>query len=159
MAKAYIILGGNIGNVQANFSRAEKQIEKLIGPIWRTSSIYKTAAWGYNDQPDFLNKIIISETMLSPYEVMQQCLGIEKKLGRRRDFKNAPRTIDIDLLFLDKEVIDMAGLQLPHPRIAERKFVLVPLNELSPNFKHPVSGKTIHQLLTDCGDPLPVAKI
>ena len=99
------------------------------------------------------------KTGLSAETLMLACLEIEKKLGRKREFKNAPRTIDIDILFYDKQIIQTETLQVPHPRIAERKFVLIPLNELSPNLKHPVLKKTIHQLLTDCTDGLEVSKI
>lgn len=159
MAKAYLILGGNIGDVQKHFDKALHLIEEKIGKITGRSAIYRTAAWGYEQQPDFLNIVVKIKTGLSAETLMLACLEIEKKLGRKREFKNAPRTIDIDILFYDKQIIQTETLQVPHPRIAERKFVLIPLNELSPNLKHPVLKKTIHQLLTDCTDGLEVSKI
>jgi 2-amino-4-hydroxy-6-hydroxymethyldihydropteridine diphosphokinase len=158
MNKTYLLLGSNIGNSQKELSLAINLIEKKIGKTIRKSPIYKTAAWGNTDQPDFLNQAIIVETTLSPEETMQTILSIEKKMGRVRTEKNAPRIIDIDILFFNKEIIDEETLHIPHPEIQNRRFVLMPLNELSPNFKHPVYQKSIHQLLIECKDKLDVKK-
>ncbi len=147
-----------MGNSQKQLSKAILNIEKKIGPIKRRSGIYQTAAWGKTDQPDFLNQVIIVETILDPAATMQTILAIEKKMGRIRTQKNAPRIIDIDILFFDKMVIYEKDLIIPHPAIQVRKFVLVPLNELSPNFIHPVLKKTNHQLLLKCPDKLDVKK-
>ncbi|HMK04012.1 MAG TPA: 2-amino-4-hydroxy-6-hydroxymethyldihydropteridine diphosphokinase [Ferruginibacter sp.] len=158
MNKTYLLLGSNMGNSQKQLSKAIEHIEKQIGKITRRSGLYSTAAWGNTDQPDFLNQVIIVQTSLTAAQTMQTILGIEKKLGRLRTVKNAPRIIDIDILFFNKEIIDEEQLTVPHPQIQNRRFVLVPLNELAPNLKHPVLGKTIHHLFIHCPDKLNVKK-
>ncbi|MBL0056153.1 MAG: 2-amino-4-hydroxy-6-hydroxymethyldihydropteridine diphosphokinase [Chitinophagaceae bacterium] len=158
MKKLYLLLGGNMGDIREQFRQAKKNIVSVIGPIIRESGIYQTAPWGNTRQPDFLNQVIIVETNLSPTDTMNCILGIEKKMGRVRTKKNAPRLIDIDILFYGKLTLDEPRLKIPHPHLQNRRFVLTPLNELSPGFKHPVSGKTIHQLLRVCPDTLAVKK-
>ena len=159
MNRTYLLLGSNIGNSQQQLSKAVLNIEKKIGAIKRRSGIYQTEAWGKTDQPDFLNQIILVETILNPAQVMQTILAIEKEMGRVRTEKNAPRIIDIDILFFDKLIISEEDLIIPHPAIQIRRFVLIPLNELSPNFIHPILKKTNHQLLLKCPDKLDVKKI
>jgi len=158
MNKTYLLLGSNMGNSKASLSKALVQIEKLIGKITRQSGLYSTAAWGNTKQPDFLNQVIIVETELSAPQTMATILNIEKKMGRIRTIKNAPRVIDIDILFFNKEIINQTELVIPHPEIQNRRFVLVPLNQLSPNLKHPALNKTVHQLLINCPDKLNVKK-
>ena len=158
MNKLYLLFGSNLGNSKAQLTKARQHIEKLIGPVTRQSSLYTTAAWGNTKQPDFLNQVISVETKLTAAQTMQTILNIEKKMGRLRTVKNAPRIIDIDILFFNKEIIDLKYLIIPHPQIQNRRFVLVPLNQLSPNLKHPVLKKTVHQLLTHCPDNLNVKK-
>jgi 2-amino-4-hydroxy-6-hydroxymethyldihydropteridine diphosphokinase len=158
MNKIYLLLGSNIGNSKASLAKAIKQIVKNIGPVIRQSGLYSTAAWGNIKQPDFLNQVIIVETELHAAETMQTILTIEKKMGRVRTVKNAPRIIDIDILFFNNEIIDLPDLTIPHPQIQNRRFVLVPLNQLSPNMKHPGLKKTVHQLLMHCPDKLNVKK-
>lgn len=154
----YLLLGSNMGNSKASLSKAVVQIEKQIGRVIRQSGLYSTAAWGNTKQPDFLNQVIIVETKLSALQTMQTILNIEKKMGRIRTVKNAPRVIDIDILFFNKKIIEQDHLNIPHPQIQNRRFVLVPLNQLSPNLKHPVLNKTVHQLLINCPDKLNVKK-
>ncbi len=139
--------------------QAKKNIQQQIGKIIRQSNLYSTAAWGNTQQPDFLNQVIIVQTKLTAAQTMQSILTIEKKMGRIRNKKNDPRIIDIDILFYNKEIIDNSNLIVPHPQLQNRNFVLVPLNQLSPNFKHPVLNKTIHQLLRNSPDKLTVNKI
>jgi 2-amino-4-hydroxy-6-hydroxymethyldihydropteridine diphosphokinase len=158
MNKTYLLLGSNMGDSKQQLSKAISLIEKEIGKMTRHSGLYKTAAWGKTDQPDFLNQIIIVTTKLSPSQTMHTILNIEKKMGRLRTQKNAPRIIDIDILFFNREVINENHLTVPHPQLQNRRFVLVPLNELSPNLKHPVLDKTVHQLLIHCADNLNVKK-
>ena len=158
MNKTYLLLGSNMGNRQQKMLQAIKHIERLVGKVTRQSNLYQTAAWGKTNQPDFLNQVIVVETNLAAAETMQTILTIEEKLGRIRTVKNASRTIDIDILFFNKEIINQKDLSVPHPEIPNRRFVLVPLNELSPNMKHPVLNKTIHQLLEICPDKLDVKK-
>ena len=156
--RTYLLLGSNMGNSLKQLEIAQEHIEKKIGPVTRSSSCYQTAAWGNTDQPDFLNQVIIVETVLTASATMDAILTIEKKMGRLRTEKNAPRIIDIDILFFNKAIIDQPGLQVPHPQLQNRRFVLIPLNELSANFIHPVLRKTIHQLLRVCPDKLAVKK-
>ena len=147
-----------MGNSQEQLLKAKQQIEHKIGMILRSSCIYETAAWGNVNQPNFLNQVIIVQSSMNAAACMQQLLLIEKKMGRIRTVKNAPRVIDLDILFHGKNIIESALIQIPHPRIADRRFVLIPLNELSPHFKHPVAQKSIHQLLQSCTDKLDVKK-
>ncbi len=159
MSKIYLLLGSNIGNSQKQLLKAISLIQKKIGPVKRLSAKYKTAAWGKTDQPDFLNQVIIAESDLKANKLLQTILDIESIMGRVRTEKNAPRIIDIDILFFEKQIIHLEDLVIPHPAIQLRRFVLVPLNELSPNFIHPVLKKSIHQLLLKCPDKLTVKKI
>ena len=158
MNKIYLLLGSNQQNPQKQLLLAQKNIAKNIGGIKRKSFIYQTAAWGNTKQPDFLNQVIVVETKLTAAQTMQTILAIEKKMGRVRTKKNAPRIIDIDILFFNKEIIHTKDLDIPHPRLQERNFVLIPLNQLSPNLKHPVLNKTIKELLKTSADTLTVKK-
>jgi 2-amino-4-hydroxy-6-hydroxymethyldihydropteridine diphosphokinase len=158
MNKLYLLLGSNIGNSVKQLSKAIIYIESQIGTIRLKSNLYATAAWGNIKQPDFLNQVIAVETSLNAMQTMQAILHIEKKMGRIRTVKNAPRIIDIDILFFNKEIIDRKDLTIPHPQIQNRRFVLVPLNQISPNFMHPVLNKSVHQLLMHCPDTLNVKK-
>ena len=158
MNTVYLLLGSNIGNSKTSLAKAITQIEKQIGTITRLSSLYTTAAWGNTRQPDFLNRVIIVKTALSALQTMQTILVIEEKMGRIRTVKNAPRIIDIDILFFNKEIIELEQLSIPHPQIQNRRFVLVPLNQLSPNLMHPVLKSSVHQLLLYCPDRLNVKK-
>jgi 2-amino-4-hydroxy-6-hydroxymethyldihydropteridine diphosphokinase len=158
MNNVYLLLGSNLGNSKTQLSKAIAQINKLVGTVTRQSSLYVTAAWGNNRQPDFLNQVIIAETNMPADKLMHTILRIEERMGRVRTVKNAPRTIDIDILFFNKEIIDRTGLVIPHPEIQNRRFVLIPLNELSPNLVHPVLKTSVHQLLIHCKDTLDVKK-
>lgn len=159
MNTTYLLLGSNQQQPQQQLRVAQKHIAKKIGPVTRASSLYQTAAWGNTRQPDFLNQVIVVQTRMDAQQTITAILAIEKEMGRIRTKKNAPRIIDIDIIFFNKEIIDSGNLQVPHPRLQLRNFVLVPLNELSPNLKHPVLHKTIHQLLRICPDTLTVHKI
>ena len=159
MNTTYLLLGSNMGNSRQQLLNAKKNIHQQIGKTIRQSNLYQTAAWGNTHQPDFLNQVIIVQTKLTAAQTMQAILTIEKKMGRIRSKKNDPRIIDIDILFFNKEIISTANLMVPHPQLQNRNFVLVPLNQLSPNFKHPVLNKTIHQLLRNSPDNLTVNKI
>jgi 2-amino-4-hydroxy-6-hydroxymethyldihydropteridine diphosphokinase len=159
MNKAYLLTGGNEGDRYLNMQQARTNIEHICGRLLQVSSLYETAPWGKTDQADFLNQVLMIETKWSPRELLNAILQLEEKGGRIRTIKNAPRTIDIDILFYDQMVIEEPGLSIPHPRIADRRFVLEPLNEISPGYEHPVLHKTIHQLLLECTDELAVKKI
>jgi 2-amino-4-hydroxy-6-hydroxymethyldihydropteridine diphosphokinase len=158
MNKVYLLLGSNQQNPKKQLLVAQKFISGKIGGITRRSFIYQTAAWGNTQQPDFLNQVIVVQTALTAVQTMQTILDIEKKMGRIRTKKNAPRVIDIDILFFNKEIIHTKELHIPHPRLQERNFVLIPLNQLSPNLKHPVFNKPINELLKASTDTLTVKK-
>lgn len=158
MKEAYILTGGNLGDRRANLSFAKDQVAIAAGKILQQSSIYQTAAWGNEDQPDFLNQVLRIATNLSPTGLLETLLKIEAGMGRVRDRKNDPRIIDLDILFYGTEIIDLPELQLPHPRLHLRRFVLVPLCEISPELMHPVLKKDTRWLLEHCPDPLNVKK-
>ncbi len=150
-----------MGNVSEAFTKAEKEIEKFIGKIIKESSVYKTEPWGNKEQQFFLNKIIIAETKCSPTDLLKYILIIEKQLRRYREKDNqyAPRTIDIDILFMDDIIINTEQLIIPHPRLHLRNFVLVPLSQIAPNFIHPVLHKKIKSLLENSPDNSFVEKL
>jgi len=148
-----------MGNSTELLSNAIEQIENKIGPLLLKSNLYATAAWGNTSQPDFLNQVIEVATKLDATETLKEILSIEKNMGRIRTVKNAPRIIDIDILFFNNEIINRIDLIVPHPEIQNRRFVLTPLNEIAPQMIHPVLNKTIDQLLSFCPDQLAVKKI
>ncbi|HXL56811.1 MAG TPA: 2-amino-4-hydroxy-6-hydroxymethyldihydropteridine diphosphokinase [Chitinophagaceae bacterium] len=159
MNKAYLLTGGNLGNRLNNLDDAAKLIEQYCGKIVQQSSIYKTAAWGFKDQPDFYNQVLAITTNLSPEQLMQKLLAIEEKMGRKREVKMGPRIIDIDILLFNDEIIHQSHLSIPHPRLHERRFALTPLAEIAPNIIHPVLHKTSQELLLECSDTLDVHKM
>lgn len=147
-----------MGDRQQMLANAIQQITRFA-TIKRSSSVYVTAAWGNVRQPDFYNQAVELETLLSPEELLQEVLSIERQLGRERKEKWGSRTIDIDLLLFGEVVLQTPTLTLPHPELPNRRFALVPLNELAPETIHPVLKKTFRQLLADCIDPLKVTKL
>lgn len=156
---AYLLIGGNMGNRFSNLQLAIELIEEKCGLLIKQSSVYETAAWGMTDQPDFLNQVLVIETVLEPEELMKQLLLIESAMGRQRTIKMGPRTIDLDILLIDDMVMNTDLLILPHPALPKRKFALLPLSEVAPSLFHPVEKKPVSQLLKDCTDNLDVQKI
>lgn len=154
MNVAYLITGGNIGDRKKNLATAAHFIQTEIGNIERLSQIYETEPWGNTDQEPFYNQVLVVETALDAPGVMQKILLIEAKMGRVRTFRNAARIIDIDILFFNNDIVNEQNLTIPHPEIANRRFVLQPLNELAPGLVHPLYAQTIHELLRICTDPL-----
>ncbi|HEY5367949.1 MAG TPA: 2-amino-4-hydroxy-6-hydroxymethyldihydropteridine diphosphokinase [Hanamia sp.] len=159
MNKVFFITGGNIGDRKKNLETAATLLEKHIGKIIQSSRIYETDAWGITDQPTFYNQALIVESEFSAQEVIRKILKIEEEMGRVRTIKNAARSIDIDILFFNDETVNEQNLIIPHPEIANRRFVLMPLNELEPNMIHPVLKKSITELLSICKDPLKVTPL
>ena len=132
--KAYIALGSNLGDGEANLKEAIRALDLVPGVmVTKVSEFYLTEPWGYADQPDFTNACCEVETTLSPEALLGVCLGIEAGMGRVRQIKNGPRVIDLDLLLYGKETRNTEELILPHPRMGEREFVLLPLNDLAVN--------------------------
>lgn len=158
MNTAYLLIGGNLGNRSAYLQEAIHEIGQSCGNIVHSSAIYETAAWGLTDQPNFYNQALAVQTELSPEKLMQQLLRIEEKMGRKRTIKLGPRIIDLDILLIDELVISSGLLTLPHPALPDRRFALLPLNEIAPALVHPVLHKTIQQLLKECTDELNVQK-
>ena len=156
MNVATLLLGCNIGNCESTFVETLRQLEKNCGKLITQSSLYRTAPWGYSEQNDFLNQVIILETIHTPFELLTKTIEIEVELGRLRKIVNGPRTIDIDILFYNDLEVITNDLIIPHPRLHLRKFTLIPLNEIIPDYTHPTLNKTITQLLMECGDDLNV---
>jgi len=159
MHKAFLLIGGNEGDRFAHLARARANIELICGQELDASSLYATSAWGLREQPDFLNQVLLTGTEMKPEALLSAILGIETEMGRIRAARYGPRIIDIDILFFDQLLLDIPGLQIPHPRIAERRFVLEPLAEIAPGLVHPVSHLSVAELLRRCTDPLEVKKI
>jgi 2-amino-4-hydroxy-6-hydroxymethyldihydropteridine diphosphokinase len=157
MNKAFLLLGSNLGDKEKTISQAIKMLGES-GTIYGISSLYRTVAWGKKDQPDFLNQITILETGFSCEDLLKKILEIEIKLGRVRGHKWAERTIDIDILYFNQEIIVTEHLKIPHPQIQFRRFTLIPLAEIAPDHKHPVLNISSAQMLERCEDRLEVVK-
>ncbi|MBL0308542.1 MAG: 2-amino-4-hydroxy-6-hydroxymethyldihydropteridine diphosphokinase [Bacteroidetes bacterium] len=156
MATAYLLLGSNQGDRQSNIAKAISLIKEAGILVNQASALYQTAAWGKEDQPDFLNKAIQITTTLAPPDLLIELKRIEKQVGRKPTEKWGARVIDIDILFYEAQIIETTELVIPHPYIQERRFTLLPLAEIAPAFIHPVFHKSIEQLLKECPDSLEV---
>lgn len=159
MVRAFLGLGTNEGDREQLLKAAIDEIGAKCGRLMAVSAVYETAAWGLTDQPDFLNMVVEVETVLTPLELLDTLQGIEADLQRVRVVRWGPRTMDIDVLFYGDEVIATERLTVPHPRITERRFVLVPLAEIAAHFIHPGEGKNVADMLNECTDTLEVRKL
>jgi len=157
MVTAYLGLGSNLGDRKQNLARALELLSQHL-KIEQTSSIYETEPVGYEQQPLFLNAVCRISTKLNPERILRLAKKIEAELGRTPSFPNAPRPIDIDILIYGDAVFSDKELTIPHPRLAERAFVLVPLAEIAPALVHPENGKTIKELLGNLGNATGVRK-
>ncbi|MFC1920925.1 2-amino-4-hydroxy-6-hydroxymethyldihydropteridine diphosphokinase [Chloroflexota bacterium] len=154
----YLCLGSNMGNRQGNLDKAIDFLSQRQ-PLGKVSSIYDTEPVGNTEQPHFLNMVCEIFTRLAPEDLLNLTKGIELKLGRvAPNAPNSPRPIDIDILFYGDRVVNTKDLVIPHPRLTERAFVLVPLAEIAPDFIHPVNGKTVRELLADTTETQGVLK-
>jgi len=154
LKNVYLSLGSNLGDRDSHLAQAMERLEAAGIHIVRRSSIYETEPQDRRDQPWFLNLVLEVETDLPPMDLLAQIQKIEKELGRERNVPRGPRTIDIDVLFYGSLVISTPQLEIPHPRLALRRFVLEPLAELSPNLVHPVILKTVFALLPNTASQL-----
>jgi len=150
----FLLLGSNVGDRPGQLGMAINLIEKEIGDVTAKSKIYQTAPWGKLDQPYFLNQALQIESRLSPTELLFKVQSIEGTLGRTRIEKWGERIIDIDIIYFGNKLIVMPDLVIPHSHMAERKFVLIPLTEINPDFIHPELQKSNAQLLKECNDTL-----
>ncbi len=152
LAIAFLSAGSNLGDRKANLERAFAALQKAGAKPKRISSLFETEPVGFREQPWFLNAALEVETDLSPLGLLDVCLAIEVAEGRVRSFRNAPRTLDLDILLYGDRVMEDSRLVIPHPRLAERRFVLEPLAQLAPDLLHPVLKKSIRSLLESCPD-------
>jgi len=155
MNTAYLLLGSNLEDRKSRIRQAIVEIGERIGDVRQSSSLYESEPWGFHSECNFLNQVIKVETVLSPRSLLGKILDIEQEMGRKRTGNTrgySSRTIDIDILFFNDEVIRDERLHIPHPRISERMFTLVPLCELNASFIHPVFQKTLQDLLAECTD-------
>ena len=155
---AYLSLGCNVADVWSNLQSARSTINNRVGRIQKHSAVYETQPWGKTDQPNYLNQMLCISTPLTAEKLLIETQKIEQSLGRQRLEKWGARTIDIDILFFGTEIITLPNLQIPHPLLHERNFILVPLLEIAPLFKHPILKKTIKELALSCPDTLVVKK-
>lgn len=158
--EVYLLTGGNSGDRFKLLEQAKSDISEKIGKIKNESSIYETAPWGFKAEQNFLNQVVEVSTKLTPQKVLEFCLEIENELGRERKSGHyESRTMDIDILFYNDEIINEPGLIIPHPKLHLRRFTLVPLTETEPDFVHPVLKKTLAVLLENCNDNSKVQKL
>lgn len=160
MNVAFLCVGGNMGDRLANILEAKRQLLGMGCKMEAESGIYQTKAWGIEEAPDYYNQMLKIGTDKKGAELMTTLLDIEKSMGRiRSDNRNASRTLDMDILFFNNEIIKSELLEVPHPRLHLRRFVLEPLNEIASELIHPVLNKTIHELLIECTDTSAVKRV
>lgn len=160
MKKVFLGIGTNLGERETNLKNAVARIIENIGPVLKSSSVYETEPWGFNSRDKFLNMVLLADTKLSPLGVLKAGHLIESLLGRTRSVAEySSRVIDIDILLYEDFIINDVGLIIPHRLMHERKFVLVPLCEIEPEFIHPVLKKSLSALLDSCTDKNIVKKL
>lgn len=152
MKTVFLSLGSNLGDRAANLSRARDLLKSSDLTITRASSLYETEPRDLRNQPWFLNQVIEAQTILLPRRLLAHIQKAEREIGRRRTIAKGPRVIDIDILLYGQSIVRTPDLEIPHPRIAGRRFVLEPLAELAPELRHPVTAQTVREMLSRVGD-------
>ncbi len=145
----YLALGSNLGDRLANLKQAIGALTPQL-EVKAKSYVYETPPWGYEDQPKFLNQVVKAKTYLEPEPLLKHLKRLEVALGRKESFPNGPRLIDIDILFFDEVVLNTPMLIVPHPRLQERGFVLMPLMDIAPDLVHPVSKRSVREMAETC---------
>lgn len=147
----YLALGTNLGDRWRNLQTAVSLLRPFV-TVTAVSPVYETKPWGVTDQPDFLNLCLVGQTSLLPEALLAQCKAIEQQMGRQKTIRFGPRLIDVDILFYGRLRLETPRLQIPHPRLPERDFVLVPLAEIAPLLRHPDNGLTVAEMLRRLGE-------
>lgn len=159
MARVYFLLGGNLNNRERILSEAILKMKLKIGELISASSLYETEPWGFKHEQNFLNQVVVFNSKLSAIEILDRTQQIEKDLGRvRKKNQYSERTIDVDILFYEDQIISTDRLVVPHPGIQERLFVLVPLLDVAPDLIHPIELKSVKELHAKCPDKMEVKK-
>ena len=157
--RVFLSLGSNLGDRVANIRKALEQLAGVGVAITRVSSFYKTEPMDFRPQAWFVNCVAEAETCLMPMQLLNAVKTVERALGRRTGVAKRPRAIDIDILLYESVVVRSAALTIPHARMAERRFVLLPLRELAGSIRHPVSKRTVHEMLAEAGDTSQVVRL
>lgn len=154
MNVVYLLLGSNLSDRFGMLQQARREISARLGTITLESSVYESEAWGFISEQFFLNQVIRIETDFSPLMILEEILKIELEMGRTREEKKgySSRIIDIDILFFNNEVINEVNLTIPHPRLQDRMFALLPLSEIDLNMVHPGSNKSVGEMISECRD-------
>jgi 2-amino-4-hydroxy-6-hydroxymethyldihydropteridine diphosphokinase len=161
MSTVILLLGGNRGDTEKILKQTIDKIDKNVGEVQRCSSVYKSPPWGFEDSQWFLNQVVVVETAFNAHEMLKNTQAIEKEMGRKKKTTThyEGRPLDLDILFFDKAIISLPDLVIPHPRLHPRRFTLVPLAEIIPEWIHPQQNKSIRSLLEECSDKNDVIKL
>jgi 2-amino-4-hydroxy-6-hydroxymethyldihydropteridine diphosphokinase len=161
MAIAYLLVGGNLDNTVGKFDQLKDMLQNQIGEVLRSSKLYQSAPWGFESSHSFINQAIAVQTVLTPEELLGKTQDIEKSFGRKKNNSGnyEDRSMDIDIIFYDNDIINKENLHIPHPKMHLRNFVLVPLQEIASTYIHPILKKTVTELFLECEDESKVEEI